>query len=85
MKYRATQPGFMGFRVRVGDIVEIEGEPPIAGLVPIEEPAAESTPAEATEKPTKASKKQKQATAEPVAETAPEEQSTEPDATGDVI
>ena len=55
MKYRATQPGFMGFRVRVGDIVEVQGEPPIAGLVPIEEPAAESTPAEATEKPAKAS------------------------------
>lgn len=85
MKYRATQPGFMGFRVRVGDIVEIQGEPPIAGLVPIEEPAAESTPAEATEKPAKAPKKQKQATVEAETETVPEEKSTEPEPTGDVI
>lgn len=80
MKYRATQPGFMGFRVKVGDIVEINGEPPIAGLVPIDEPAAESAPAEVTEKPAKAPKKQKQATPE-----ADAEKGQEPDPVGDVI
>lgn len=35
MKYRATLPGFIDRRIRVGDIIEVEGEPPIQGLVPV--------------------------------------------------
>ena len=35
MKYRATMPGFIGRRIRPGDVIDIEGEPPIQGLVPV--------------------------------------------------
>lgn len=40
MKYRATLAGFINSRVKVGDLVDWDGEgnPPIAGLVPVDEP-----------------------------------------------
>lgn len=41
MKYRVTEMGFIGRLVRPGEIIEWDGPPPIAGLVPIDEPAAE--------------------------------------------
>lgn len=39
MKYRATQPGFIVGRVKVGDVVECPDPDnlPIAGLVPVED------------------------------------------------
>lgn len=41
MKYRATQPGFIVGRVKVGDVVECPDPDnlPIAGLVPVEDEA----------------------------------------------
>lgn len=45
MKYRVTMPGFIGYRVKPGQIIELSGPPTIDGLVPVEdaapEPAAE--------------------------------------------
>lgn len=41
MKYRVTQTGFIDRIVKPGDVVEIEGDPPIAGLEPIEDDPAE--------------------------------------------
>ena len=41
MKYRVTETGFIGHLVRPGDIVEVDGPPPIGGLVPLEEPEAQ--------------------------------------------
>lgn len=42
MKYRATLPGFIDRRIRPGDVIDVEGEPPIQGLVPVlDEPIAE--------------------------------------------
>lgn len=37
MKYRATQPGFIDRIINPSDVVEWNGPPPIAGLVPIED------------------------------------------------
>lgn len=47
MKYRATQPGFIVGRVKVGDVVECPDPDnlPIAGLVPIEDDVPEPEPA----------------------------------------
>jgi hypothetical protein len=40
-KYRVTEAGFIGRLVRPGEIIEVDGDPPIGGLVPIDdEPAA---------------------------------------------
>lgn len=36
MKYRATLPGFIDRLIHPGDIVEVDGEPPILGLEPLE-------------------------------------------------
>lgn len=38
MKYRATLPGFIDRLIHPGDIVEVDGEPPILGLEPLEPP-----------------------------------------------
>jgi hypothetical protein len=45
MKYRATMAGFIDRLINVGDVVEIDGPPPIAGLVPIDE-KPQTVPAE---------------------------------------
>jgi hypothetical protein len=47
MKYRATQPGFIVGRIKVGDVVECPDPDnlPIAGLVPIKDEAPEPEPA----------------------------------------
>ena len=40
-KYRVTELGFIGRLVRPGEIIEVDGPPPIGGLVPLDdEPAA---------------------------------------------
>lgn len=47
MKYRVTEPGFIDRLLRVGEIIELDGPPPIGGLVPIEdtpEPVAMDEP-----------------------------------------
>ena len=48
MKYLVTELGFIDRLVRPGEIIEIEGPPPISGLVPIkdqpEAPAAAEEP-----------------------------------------
>ena len=47
MKYRVTETGFIDRLVRPGEIIEVDGPPPIGGLVPLEDepapaPAAKS-------------------------------------------
>ena len=40
-KYRVTELGFIGRLVRPGEIIEVDGPPPIGGLGPLDdEPAA---------------------------------------------
>lgn len=58
MKYRVTEAGFIGRIVRVGEIIELDGKPPIAGLVPIDEapPAQSEAKPAAKPKPPKAAK-----------------------------
>jgi hypothetical protein len=46
-KYLVTELGFIGRLVRPGEIIEVDGDPPIGGLVPIEdtpEPVAMDEP-----------------------------------------
>ena len=38
MKYLVTELGFIDRLVRPGEIIEIQGPPPIGGLVPVDEP-----------------------------------------------
>jgi hypothetical protein len=52
MKYRATIAGFIDRLIQPGDVVEFDGPPPILGLVPIDEPAAEPS----TERPARSKK-----------------------------
>jgi hypothetical protein len=47
MKYRVTETGFIDRLVRPGEIIEVDGPPPIGGLVPLDDepapaPAAKS-------------------------------------------
>jgi hypothetical protein len=45
-KYRVTELGFIGRLVRPGDIIDVDGEPPIGGLVLIEDKPAAPAAAE---------------------------------------
>jgi hypothetical protein len=40
-KYLVTELGFIGRLVRPGEIIEVDGDPPIGGLVPVEEDSPE--------------------------------------------
>jgi hypothetical protein len=44
MKYRVTEMGFIGRLVRPGEIIEWDGPPPIAGLVPVEDQPEPTAP-----------------------------------------
>lgn len=39
MKYRVTETGFIGRLVFPGEVIEVDGPPPIGGLVPVDAPA----------------------------------------------
>ena len=62
MKYRVTQMGFIGHLVRPGDVIELDGPPPIAGLVPVvssgPDPVADEKPAAPAKAPRKSRPKQ---------------------------
>jgi hypothetical protein len=46
MKYRVTEMGFfIGRLVRPGEIIEVNGPPPIGGLVPIDDEPKAAQPA----------------------------------------
>lgn len=58
MKYRVTEMGFIGRLVRPGDIIEVDGPPPIGGLVPIDDkPAPQPVVAQAQANPAARSSK----------------------------
>ena len=47
-RYRVTELGFIGRLVWPGEIIDVEGEPPIQGLVPVDDaPAPTPAPAPA--------------------------------------
>lgn len=64
MKYRATQQGFIDRIINVGDIVEVEGPLPIAGLVPVEDVPA-PVPVEDVPVPVQAVRAARRARAQP--------------------
>jgi hypothetical protein len=45
MKYRVTEMGFIGRLVRPGEIIEVDGPPPIGGLVPVDDEPKAAQPA----------------------------------------
>ena len=52
MKYLVTELGFIDRLVRPGEIIEIQGPPPISGLVPVDDqPAPEPAAAPAAARP----------------------------------
>jgi hypothetical protein len=44
-KYRVTELGFIGRLVHPGEIIEVDGPPPIGGLVPLDDEPVEDKPA----------------------------------------
>lgn len=63
MKYLVTELGFIDRLVHPGEIIEIQGAPPIGGLVPVDEPEQAVEPEQTAERT-----KRKSAKAGPVAD-----------------
>ena len=54
-RYRVTELGFIGRLVRPGEIIEVDGEPPIGGLVPVDDEPAAKPAAKPAARPKKSS------------------------------
>ena len=58
MKYRVTEVGFIDRLVHVGEIIDVDGPPPIGGLVPVDDEPAD-TPVDEPAKPARGSRRSK--------------------------